>query len=102
MQPAQQVLRDDLATAGSMVLSGGRLDIVSQTILSVDPPAHLLGDCHRARPRVYVRVVDPEQEMHVMLPAEHPRPPGDTITSRELATPWASRRGSRWRPGIAR
>ncbi|TPQ17812.1 LysR family transcriptional regulator [Streptomyces sporangiiformans] len=124
VRPAQQVLRD-LSTASSLVrevlgLSGGRLDIVSQTTLSVDPLAEMLGRFHRAHPRVSVRVVDPErgpavaqmvadgqcelglvdasvttadlrgidlpeQEMHVVLPADHPHPAGDTITSRELA-----------------
>ncbi|MFM9607416.1 LysR family transcriptional regulator [Streptomyces niveiscabiei] len=124
VQPARQVLRD-LSTARSLVrevlgLSGGRLDIVSQTTLSVDPLAGMLGRFHRAHPKVAVRVVDPEQgpavahmvaagqcelglvdasvptgdlrgidlpeqEMHVVLPPDHPHPPGDTITSRELA-----------------
>ncbi|MGW2521521.1 LysR family transcriptional regulator [Streptomyces sp. NPDC001617] len=124
VRPAQQVLRD-LSTAGSLVrevlgLEGGRLDIVSQTTLSVDPLAGLLGRFHRAHPKVSVRVVDPErgadvavmvaagrcelglvdasvptgdlsgidlpaQEMHVVLPPDHPHPPGPTITSRELA-----------------
>lgn len=124
VQPARQVLRD-LSTAGSLVrevlgLSGGRLDIVSQTTLSVDPLAAMLGRFHRAHPKVAVRVVDPErgpavaqmvtagqcelglvdasvttgdlrgidlpdQEMHIVLPADHPHPAGDTITSRELA-----------------
>ncbi|WP_406258315.1 LysR family transcriptional regulator [Streptomyces sp. JL3001] len=124
VRPARQVLRD-LSTASSLVrevlgLSGGRLDIVSQTTLSVDPLADMLGRFHRAHPRVSVRVVDPErgpavaqmvaagqcelglvdasvptadlsgidlpeQEMHVVLPAEHPHPAGDTITSRQLA-----------------
>ncbi|MEU6139606.1 LysR family transcriptional regulator [Streptomyces sp. NPDC047081] len=124
VRPAQQVLRD-LATAGSLVrevlgLEGGRLDVVSQTTLSVDPLAGMLGRFHRAHPKVSVRVVDPErgaavavmvaagrcelglvdasvptgdlsgidlpaQEMHVVLPPDHPHPPGDTITSRELA-----------------
>lgn len=124
VRPAQQVLRD-LSTAGSLVrevlgLEGGRLDIVSQTTLSVDPLAGLLGGFHRAHPKVAVRVVDPErgpdvalmvaagrcelglvdaavttgdlhgidlpaQEMHVVLPPDHPHPPCATITSRELA-----------------
>lgn len=123
VRPAQQVLRD-FSTASSLVrevlgLSGGRLDIVSQTTLSVDPLAGMLGRFHRAHPQVSVRVVDPEQgpavaqmvaagqcelglvdasvttadlrgvdlpeqEMHVVLPADHPHPAGDTITSREL------------------
>ncbi|WNZ11705.1 LysR family transcriptional regulator [Streptomyces sp. 11x1] len=124
VRPAQQVLRD-LSTASSLVrevlgLSGGRLDIVSQTTLSVDPLADMLGRFHRAHPKVSVRVVDPErgpavaqmvaagqcelglvdasvttgdlngidlpeQEMHIVLPADHPHRAGDTITSRELA-----------------
>lgn len=123
VRPAQQVLRD-LSTAGSLVrevlgLSGGRLDIVSQTTLSVDPLADMLGRFHRVHQKVSVRVVDPErgsavahmvaagqcelglvdasvstadlrgidlpeQEMHVVLPADHPHPGGDTITSGEL------------------
>ena len=46
--PARQVARD-LATAAATVrevlgLSGGRLDIVAQTTLAVDPLARLLGD----------------------------------------------------------
>ncbi|MDO0938445.1 LysR family transcriptional regulator substrate-binding protein [Streptomyces sp. DG2A-72] len=100
--------------------AAGGLDIVSQTTLSVDPLAGMLGRCHRAHPKVSVRVVDPEQgpavahmvaagqcelglvdasvpttdlrgmdlpeqEMHIVLPPDHPHPPGDTITSRELA-----------------
>jgi DNA-binding transcriptional LysR family regulator len=124
VRPAQQVLRD-LSTASSLVrevlgLSGGRLDIVSQTTLSVDPLADMLGAFHRAYPKVSVRVVDPERgpvvaqmvatgqcelglvdasvttadlqgidlpehEMHVVLPADHPHPAKDTITSAELA-----------------
>ncbi len=124
VRPAQQVLRD-LSTARSLVrevlgLSGGRLDIVSQTTLSVDPLADMLGRFHRAHPKVSVHVVDPErgaavahmvaagqcelglvdasvttrdllgldlpeQEMHIVLPADHPHPTGDTITSRQLA-----------------
>ncbi|WP_338682353.1 LysR family transcriptional regulator [Streptomyces acidiscabies] len=61
----RQVLRD-LSTARSLVgevlgLGSGRLDIVSQTTLSVDPLAGMLGRFHRAHPKVAVRVVDPEQ-----------------------------------------
>ncbi|RZQ61254.1 LysR family transcriptional regulator [Amycolatopsis suaedae] len=63
--PAQQVLRD-LVTARSLVrdvlgLGGGRLDIVSQTTLSVDPLAGMLGRFRRVHPRVSVRVTDPER-----------------------------------------
>ncbi|KUO15719.1 LysR family transcriptional regulator [Streptomyces dysideae] len=65
VRPAQQVLRD-LSTASSSVrevlgIGGGRLDIVSQTTLSVDPLADMLGRFHRAHPKVAVRVVDPER-----------------------------------------
>ncbi|WP_199924764.1 LysR family transcriptional regulator substrate-binding protein, partial [Streptomyces sp. WM6386] len=55
-------------------------------------------DGYAAGPALYLGLVDasvttadllgidlPEQEMHVVLPADHPHPPGDTITSRELA-----------------
>ncbi|MGW0737219.1 LysR family transcriptional regulator [Streptomyces sp. NPDC002851] len=127
--PARQVLRD-LSTATSSVrevlgLSGGRLDIVSQTTLAVDPLAGLLGRFHAAHPEVTVRVIDPErgsevvqmvrtgqcelglvdasvkalgagpelcgtalpeQEMHVVLPPDHPHPrTSDTIEPAELA-----------------
>ncbi|MEV0598151.1 LysR family transcriptional regulator [Streptomyces sp. NPDC050315] len=126
--PALQVLRD-LSTATSSVrevlgLSGGRLDIVSQTTLAVDPLADLLGRFHAAHPKVTVRVIDPErgsevvqmvrtgqcelglvdasvqttaaaselcgtelpeQEMHVVLPPDHPHPQPSTIGLRELA-----------------
>ena len=122
--PARQVLRD-LSTASSSVrevlgLSGGQLDIVSQTTLAVDPLAGILGRFHVAHPKVGVRVVDPErgsevvrmvgtgqcelglvdgsvsisdlrcvelpeQEMHVVLPPDHPHPNTDAVTLRELA-----------------
>lgn len=67
--PARQVARD-LATAASSVrevlgLSGGRLDIVAQTTLAVDPLAGLLGEFLGRHPKVEVRVTDPEQGARV-------------------------------------
>lgn len=63
--PARQVSRD-LATAAAAVrevlgLSGGRLDIVAQTTLAVDPLADLLGRFLRRYPQVAVDVTDPQQ-----------------------------------------
>lgn len=68
--PARQVLRD-FATAASSVrevlgLQGGRLDIVSQTTLAVDPLAGLLGAFRRKHPGIDVRVVDPERGADVI------------------------------------
>ncbi|GAA5161516.1 LysR substrate-binding domain-containing protein [Pseudonocardia eucalypti] len=67
--PARQVARD-LATAASSVrevlgLSGGRLDIVAQTTLAVDPLAGLLGEFLGRHRNVEVRVTDPEQGARV-------------------------------------
>jgi DNA-binding transcriptional LysR family regulator len=67
--PARQVARD-LATAAATVrevlgLSGGRLDIVAQTTLAVDPLARLLGEFLRRHPNVAVQVSDPEQGTEV-------------------------------------
>ena len=64
VEPARQVMRD-LSTATDSVrqvlgLAGGRLDIVAQTTLAVDPLADLLGAFLRSHPRVSVRVSDPE------------------------------------------
>lgn len=67
--PARQVVRD-LATASASVrevlgLEGGRLDIVTQTTLAIDPLAGLLGAFLAAHPKVSVRVTDPEQTARV-------------------------------------
>jgi DNA-binding transcriptional LysR family regulator len=67
--PARQVARD-LATATASVrevlgLSGGRLDIVAQTTLAVDPLAAMLGRFAGHHPRVDVRVTDPERGSQV-------------------------------------
>ncbi|WP_028926817.1 LysR family transcriptional regulator [Pseudonocardia acaciae] len=67
--PARQVVRD-LATAAASVrevlgLSGGRLDIVAQTTLAVDPLARMLGRFLGEHPRVAVRVTDPERGVEV-------------------------------------
>lgn len=64
LEPARQVMRD-LSTAQESVrqvlgLTAGRLDIVAQTTLAVDPLARLLGDFLRSHPKVDVRVLDPE------------------------------------------
>lgn len=64
LEPARQVMRD-LGTAGDSVrrvlgLSAGRLDIVSQTTLAVDPLADLVGQFLRDHPQVAVHVRDPE------------------------------------------
>jgi DNA-binding transcriptional LysR family regulator len=63
--PARQVARD-LATATASVrevlgLSGGRLDIVAQTTLAIDPLAAMLGRFARQHPKVGIRVTDPER-----------------------------------------
>lgn len=64
MEPARQVMRD-LSTATDSVrevlgLAGGRLDIVAQTTLAVDPLAELVGAYLREHPKVAVRISDPE------------------------------------------
>lgn len=64
LEPGRQVMRD-LTTARDSVrqvlgLSGGRLDIVAQTTLAVDPLARLLGEFLRHQPQVDVRVLDQE------------------------------------------
>ncbi|MFR9729373.1 LysR family transcriptional regulator [Saccharopolyspora sp. MS10] len=64
LEPARQVVRD-LSTARDSVrqvlgLTAGRLDIVAQTTLAVDPLARLIGDFLRHHPQVDVRVVDQE------------------------------------------
>ncbi len=69
MQPARQVMRD-LSTAGESVsqvlgLTAGRLDIVSQTTLAVDPLAALVGTFLGQHPKVSVRVFDPENSRDV-------------------------------------
>jgi len=69
VEPARQVARD-LVTAMASVrevlgLSGGRLDIVAQTTLAVDPLARMLGEYVARHPRVAVRVTDPERGSEV-------------------------------------
>ncbi|MBK0868237.1 MAG: LysR family transcriptional regulator [Saccharopolyspora sp.] len=64
LEPARQVVRD-LSTARDSVrqvlgLTAGRLDIVAQTTLAVDPLAGLLGEFLHHHPKVDVRVLDPE------------------------------------------
>lgn len=64
VEPARQVMRD-LTTASASVrqvlgLSAGRLDVVAQTTLAVDPLAELTGAFLREHPGVAVRVADPE------------------------------------------
>ncbi|MHA6798452.1 LysR family transcriptional regulator [Bounagaea algeriensis] len=64
LEPARQVMRD-MRTAGDSVrrvvgLAAGRLDIVSQTTLAVDPLAGLVGSFLRQHPDVRVQVRDPE------------------------------------------
>lgn len=63
--PARQVARD-LATAAASVrevldISGGRLDIVAQTTLAVDPLADMVGRFLTQYPKVSVQVTDPER-----------------------------------------
>jgi DNA-binding transcriptional LysR family regulator len=69
VEPARQVARDlDTATASVrevLGLSGGRLDIVAQTTLAVDPLAAMLGRFARHHPRVGIRVTDPERGSEV-------------------------------------
>jgi DNA-binding transcriptional LysR family regulator len=65
VEPARQIARD-LATATASVqevlgLSGGRLDIVAQTTLAVDPLAVMLGQFLSVHPKIVVRVTDPER-----------------------------------------
>jgi DNA-binding transcriptional LysR family regulator len=67
--PARQVARD-LFTAAALVrevlgLSGGRLDIVAQTTLAVDPLAGMVGAFLDRYPKVAVRVTDPAQGARV-------------------------------------
>lgn len=69
MEPARQVLRD-LSTAGESVsqvlgLTAGRLDIVSQTTLAVDPLAALVGTFLSRYPKVSMRILDPELSREV-------------------------------------
>jgi DNA-binding transcriptional LysR family regulator len=69
VSPAGQVARD-VSTATAAVrevigLSGGRLDIVAQTTLAVDPLSALLGEFLRRHPLVTVRVSDPVQGSRV-------------------------------------
>ncbi|WP_258342343.1 LysR family transcriptional regulator [Saccharopolyspora gregorii] len=64
LEPARQVMRD-LSTAQDSVrqvlgLASGRLDIVAQTTLAVDPLARLIGEFLRHYPQVDVRVFDQE------------------------------------------
>lgn len=65
VRPARQVARD-LVTASASVqevlgLEGGRLDIVAQTSLAVDPLAAMIARFLEAHPRVAVRVTDPDR-----------------------------------------
>jgi DNA-binding transcriptional LysR family regulator len=46
-------------------LSGGRLDIVAQTTLAVDPLAAMVGRFARQHPKVGIRVTDPERGSEV-------------------------------------
>lgn len=62
--PARQVMRD-LSTATDSVrqvlgLAGGRLDIVAQTTLAVDPLAGMVGDFLAEHPDIAVHISDPE------------------------------------------
>ncbi|MGP4016371.1 LysR family transcriptional regulator [Saccharopolyspora sp. 5N708] len=64
VEPARQVMRD-LSTASASVrqvlgLSAGRLEVVAQTTLAVDPLAELIGAFLRMHPKVEVAVSDPE------------------------------------------
>lgn len=64
LEPARRVMRD-LSTATDSVrevlgLAGGRLDVVAQTTLAVDPLAELVGSYLREHPKVAVRISDPE------------------------------------------
>lgn len=68
--PAARQVSRDLVTAAAAVrevlgLSGGRLDIVAQTTLAVDPLARLLGLFLRRFPQVMVNVTDPQQDVGV-------------------------------------
>jgi DNA-binding transcriptional LysR family regulator len=69
VEPARQVARD-LSTATASVrevlgLSAGRLDIVAQTTLAVDPLAAMLGRYAGRHPKVEIRVTDPERGSEV-------------------------------------
>ncbi|GAA4859456.1 LysR family transcriptional regulator [Saccharopolyspora rosea] len=64
LEPARQVMRD-FSTATASVrqvlgLSAGRLDVVAQTTLAVDPLAELVGAFLREHPKVAVTISDPE------------------------------------------
>jgi DNA-binding transcriptional LysR family regulator len=69
VEPARQVARD-LVTAAASVrevlgLSAGRLDIVAQTTLAMDPLATMLGRYAGLHPKVAIRVIDPERGSEV-------------------------------------
>lgn len=69
VEPARQIARD-LVTASASVrevleLSAGRLDIVAQTTLAVDPLAHMVGRYLAQHPKVALRVRDPERGSEV-------------------------------------
>lgn len=65
VEPARQIARD-LATASASVrevleLSAGRLDVVAQTTLAVEPLAPMVGRFLQTHPKVSVQVKDPER-----------------------------------------
>ncbi|GAA3571447.1 LysR substrate-binding domain-containing protein [Amycolatopsis ultiminotia] len=75
LEPAQQIVRD-LRVATSSVrevlgLGGGTLDIVSQTTLSVEPLAPLLGRFRTGHSKVRVRVLAPESRTEVIRRVRH-------------------------------
>lgn len=66
VRPARQILRD-VSTVHSVVAdalgpSRGRLDLVAEPALSVDPVAPLIGAFRRRKPGVTVRLVEPPDE----------------------------------------
>jgi len=66
VRPARQLRRDastaHAAVASALGLAGGRLDIVSEPALSVDPTARLIGRFRVEHPRVTVRLIGPMRE----------------------------------------
>jgi LysR family carnitine catabolism transcriptional activator len=68
--PARQVLRDMATVAASVAdvkgLAAGRLDLVAEPTLAVDPVAGLIGAFRVAYPGVLVRLAEPEGSAEVV------------------------------------
>ncbi|HEY2301756.1 MAG TPA: LysR family transcriptional regulator [Acidimicrobiales bacterium] len=68
--PARQVLRDMATVAASVAeirgLTAGRLDLVAEPTLAVDPVARLIGAFRVAHPKVVVHLAEPEGAAEVV------------------------------------